>query len=104
MNKNIVPNAGGNSLSICGNPQPAQAVNTGGAPPIAQAVNTCGNSPNQNPSAIGGNPPQQPVITFQRRHMFNGVLNFVDKLQKSINDKGCIKVYKDYSVDGVTHL
>ena len=31
--------------------------------------------------------------------MFNGVLNFSNKLHKSIYDGGCTKVYKDYDVD-----
>ena len=72
------------------------------ANPPAQPAN------NAQPADNAANPPAQPAqvavalpvqVTFQRRPMFNWVLNFTDKLHKSIYDGGCTKVYKDYDVD-----
>ena len=38
-------------------------------------------------------------MSFQRRPIIDGVLDFTDKLHKQIYDKGCKAAYKDYAID-----
>ena len=64
----------------------------------AQPANIAAN-PAVPPAQVAVVNPLPVQVTFQRRPMFNGVLNFSDKLHKSIYDGGCTKVYKDYDVD-----